>query len=149
MPTDIQTLESLDLFAELNSGELEQLAPLMHTARVSEGEVLIRKGDPAQTFFVVLSGNFMISFKEGRAITLHEKGEIMGWSTVVTPFQYRGTAIALTEGNVLTMSGQEILRLIQENSTLSEKIMKKINVVVEERMPFAAENRGELEGAVC
>jgi len=85
----------------------------------------------------------MLSFKEDRTITLHEKGDIMGWSTVVTPFQYRGTVTALTEGEVLTMSGQEILRLIQENSTLSEKIMKKINAVVEKRMPFVTGEQEE------
>jgi len=67
---------------------------------------------------------------------LHNKGNIIGWSTVVTPFQYRGTAIALTDGLVLSMPGQEFLRLIQSDSTLGDKIMRKINKIVSERMPY-------------
>jgi CRP-like cAMP-binding protein len=136
MSTDIQTLKSLDLFADLNFGELEKIASLMHMMKVTEGEVLTRRGEPARTFFIVLSGNFMLSFKKERSFTLHNKGNIIGWSTVVTPFQYRGTAIALTDGLVLSMPGQEFLRLIQSDSTLGDKIMRKINKIVSERMPY-------------
>ena len=136
MSTDIQTLKSLDFFTDLNFGELEKIASLMHMMKVTEGEVLTRKGESARTFFIVLSGNFMLSFKKERSFTLHNKGNIIGWSTVVTPFQYRGTAIALTVGLVLSMPGQEILRLIQSDSTLGDKIMRKINKIVSERMPY-------------
>lgn len=136
MSTDIQTLESLDLFADLNFDELEQIAPLMHLMKVTEGEVLTRKGEPARTFFIILSGNFMLSFNEERSFTLHNKGNIIGLSTVVTPFRYTGTAVALTDGLVLLMQGQEFLRLIQSNSALGDKIMRKINKIVSERMPY-------------
>ncbi|MCK4620083.1 MAG: cyclic nucleotide-binding domain-containing protein [Desulfobacterales bacterium] len=143
MSTDIQTLKSLDLFAELNFGELEQIAPLMHLMKVAEGEVLTRKGEPARTFFIILSGNFMLSFNEERSFTLHNKGNIIGLSTVVTPFRYTGTAVALTDGLVLLMQGQEFLRLIQSNSALGDKIMRKINKIVSERMPYMTGVWGE------
>jgi len=136
MSTDIQTLKSLDLFADLNFGELEQIAPLMHLMKVTEGEVLTRKGELARTFFIILSGNFMLSFKEERSFTLHNKGNIIGLSTVVSPFRYTGTAIALTDGLVLLMQGQEFLRLVQSNSAIGDKIMRKINKIVSERMPY-------------
>ncbi len=136
MSIDTHTLKSLDLFPDLNHAELEQIASLMHQIRVTEGEVLMRRDDPAHTFFIILSGNFMIYFKESRAFTLHKKGDIMGWSTVVTPFRYTGTAVALTDGAVLSMPGQEFFRLIQSNSVLGDKIMKIINKIIAERMPF-------------
>ena len=136
MSTDIQTLKSVDLFADLNFGELEQIVPLMHLMKVTEGEVLTRRGETARTFFIILSGNFMLSFKKERSFTLHNKGDIIGWSTVVTPFRYKGTATALTDGLVLFMPGQEFLDLIQSNSAIGDKIMRKINKIVSERMPY-------------
>jgi CRP-like cAMP-binding protein len=136
MSTDIQTLKSLDLFADLNFGELEQIAPLMHLMKVTEGEVLTRRGEPARIFFIILSGNFMLSFNEERSFTLHNKGNIIGLSTVVTPFRYTATAVALTDGLVLLMQGQEFLRLVQSNSALGDTIMRKINEIVSERMPY-------------
>ena len=136
MSTDIQTLNSLDFFADLNFDELEQVAPLMHLMKVTEGEVLTRRGEPARTFFIILSGNFMLSFKDERSFTLHNKGDIIGWSTVVTPFRYKGTATALTDGLALSMPGQEFLDLVQSNSAIGDKIMQKINKIVSERMPY-------------
>jgi len=78
----------------------------------------------------------MLSFKEERSFTLHNKGNIIGLSTVVTPFRYTATAVALTDGLVLLMQGQEFLRLVQSNSALGDKIMRKINKIVSERMPY-------------
>ncbi|OQY60169.1 MAG: hypothetical protein B6245_02870 [Desulfobacteraceae bacterium 4572_88] len=143
MPTEIQTLQELDIFKGLKHEELGQITSLMHPMRVTEGEVLMRRGNPASTFFVVLSGNFMVHFKNGQAITLHKKGDIMGWSAVITPFQYTGTAVALTDGEVLSMSGGDFMRLIQENAALSDKIMQKINIVVTERTPFISGTKPE------
>jgi CRP-like cAMP-binding protein len=136
MPTDAETIRSLDLFSELNDIELETVAALFHPMRVNEGETLIRRGETAHTFFIVLEGNFMISFKEGRAITLHQKGDVMGWSSVVTPFRYTGTAVALTDGGVLTMTGDEFSRLIQSDAALGDKIMNKLNPIIAERVPY-------------
>ena len=143
MSIDIQTLKSLDLFADLNFGELEQIAPLMHLMKVTEGEVLTRKGKPALTFFITLSGNFMLSFNEKRSFTVHNKGNIIGLSTVVTPFRYTGTAVALTDGLVLLMQGREFLSLIQSNSALGGKIMRKIHKIISERMPYVTGIWGE------
>ena len=136
MPVDIDTLRTLDIFNHLKSAELGQIASLMSPMKVSEEEILTRRKDPAHTFFIILSGNFMVSYEEGRALTLHEKGDIIGWSTVVTPFRYTGTTVALTDGEVLSMPGEQLLRLVQGNSDLGTNILKKINSVAAERMSF-------------
>jgi CRP-like cAMP-binding protein len=133
---DIQILKSIELFKDLDGGELGQLASILNPVRVTEGETLMRRGEPAQTFYVVLSGNYMVYFKGGQAFTLHKLGDVIGWSTVVTPFYYRATGIALTNGDLLSMSRLEFLRLVQKNAVLSGKIMKKINEVVEKRLYF-------------
>jgi CRP-like cAMP-binding protein len=97
----------------------------------------------AHAFFIIESGNFMITFDEDRAITLHSKGDIMGWSTVFTPFRYKGTISALTAGEVLGMPGGKFLDLIQGNPALGDKIMKKINLIASERMSFVKESESE------
>jgi CRP-like cAMP-binding protein len=136
MPTDIEILESLDLFKGLKTNALELITKLVHPLRITEGEVITRRNEPATTFYMVLSGNFMIYFAENQAITLHNRGDIMGWATLVSPFYYNATTIALTDGEVLTLDGQAFLRLIEENATIGEKIMKKIEMIIENRRPM-------------
>jgi len=133
MPTEIQTIESLDLFKDLENDELENLAEFMNPMKVSEGEILARRKDTAHTFFVTLSGNYMVSFEEGRAFTIHDKGNVIGMSTVITPFQFQSTTIALTEGEVLSIPGDKLLELIQGNSSLGDKIMHRLNDIAAQR----------------
>jgi CRP-like cAMP-binding protein len=137
MTIDPKTLASMDLFAELNPAELEQVQAIAHPMQVAEAEIITHIGAPARNFFVVLSGNFMIAFKDDLAITLHDKGKIMGWSTVFTPFRYKGTTVALTDSEVVSIPGDKFLSLIQSNAALGNKIMNKINVIASERMFFA------------
>lgn len=144
MPTDISTLESLGIFNELDSDELEELGSLFHSMRITEGEVLTRRGDPAHTFYIVLSGNYMIYFKGGKAFTLHDRGDMIGVATIITPFRYRGTTVALTDGEALTMAGDKFLELIQSNASLGDKLIQKLNAVIQQRAPMV--NEVEQEG---
>lgn len=136
MSTDTQQLESLHIFAQLTPEERRQILAITHTVKVVEAQVLAQKKRPARDFFINLSGNFMIAFDQGRAITLHQKGDLMGWSSVFTPFRYKGTIVALTDGEVLSIPGEDFLRLILGNAGLNDKLMKTINQIAAERMSF-------------
>jgi CRP-like cAMP-binding protein len=136
MPASPELLKSIEMFSTFTEEELEKIAPMVNLMKVMEGEILARRGYRARTFFIVITGNFMLSFENGKAITLHNKGDIMGWSTLVTPFTYKGTVIALTDGEVLTLPGQEFYLLLQSDSELSSKIMKEINSIIASRTPY-------------
>lgn len=136
MATDVQTLQSLELFKELNGDELEKIANLATPFRVQEGEVLTRRNDLAHTLYVVLSGNYMIYFRGGQAFTIHDRGEIIGMATLMTPFYYRGTTVALTEGEVLSIPGDKFQELVQSDSGLAETLMRKLSGLISHRLPF-------------
>ncbi len=134
---DVKLIGQLDLFKGLLPRELEKIVPLLHHMKINEGEEFITIGQPAKTLYIILSGNYMVYFKNGNAFTVHYRGDIVGWTTVVTPFRYSGTVVALTDGEVLTLSGQDFRQLLLENAELGEKIMKKIHAIMGERTPFS------------
>jgi CRP-like cAMP-binding protein len=136
MSASLELLKSIEMFSAFTQEELEKIAPLVQPMKVMEGEILAKRGRRAVTFFIVIKGDFMISFENGKAITLHNKGDIMGWSTLIAPFEYRGTVVALTNGEVLTLPGQEFYLLLQSESALSNKIMNEINLIVASRTPY-------------
>jgi CRP-like cAMP-binding protein len=136
MPASPELLKSIEMFSAFTQEELEKIAPLVQPMKVMEGEILAKRCYRARTFFIVIKGDFMISFENGKAITLHNKGDIMGWSTLIAPFEYRGTVVALTNGEVLTLPGQEFYLLLQSDSALSSKIMNEINSIIASRTPY-------------
>jgi len=133
MPVDATILQPLGFFKDLSQSEIEEFASFLSPMAVKEGDIIIRKGTSALTFFVILSGSFEVSFEKDRSITLDKRGEIMGWSTVVYPFHYTGTVKAMTDGDLLCISSRDFFQLIQTNNVLGEKIMKKINKLATER----------------
>ena len=150
MTVDVNLLATLDLFDGVEREDLELLGELLTPMRVKEGEVLTRRGDPAQNFHIILSGNYMIHFKDGKAFTLHERGGVIGMSTMLEPFDYRGTTVALTDGEVLTVPGDKFNELILGDARLGGTIMRALNDVIAHRMPFFNESvnlSGEEEGS--
>jgi len=133
MPVDLTTIQSLEFFKDLTYSELELFASSLNSRSVKKGDILLRKGTPAMTFFIILSGTFKVSLEKGRSYTLDKKGTVIGWSTVIAPFEYTGTAVAETDGDVLSISSLEFFQMIQSDNTLGTKIMQKIQKIASER----------------
>lgn len=138
MSIDAHILKPLDFFADFKQHELEECAAKLKSRTVEAGEVIIKQGTPALTFYIILSGTYEVNFEEGRSIVLEKTGEVMGWSTVVHPFHYIGTVKASVEGEVLEISSRDFFELIQGDNALGEKIMKKIDKIASERRALAA-----------
>lgn len=144
MSVDVQIIEPLTFFKDLTYDEQEEFAASLNMMTVKKGDVIIRKGTPALTFFIIVSGAYRVSSDlsdappsdsagQGPSITLDAQGDIMGWSTVVAPFHYQGTVEVLKDGELLYLSSRDFFQLIQNNNQLGEKIMKKINKVATQR----------------
>lgn len=126
MPVAIDTISQLDLFKDLNTAELTRIAAITQLLRVGEGETLTRRDDAANTFYIIISGMFMISYQKERALTLNRKGDFVGWSSVADPQRYTGATTALTAGEVLAIAGSDMLSLMDENPDLKDKVMARI-----------------------
>lgn len=138
MSIDAHILKPLDFFTDFNQHELEAFAAALKSRTVEAGEVIIERGTPALTFFIILSGTYEVNFEEDRSILLEKTGEVMGWSTVVHPFHYIGTVKTKKDGEVLEISSRTFFELIQGDNALGEKIMKKIDKIASERRALAA-----------
>jgi len=137
MSIDAHILKPLDFFSDFKQHELEACAAALKSRPVEAGEVIIERGTPALTFFIILSGTYEVAFETDRSIILERMGEVMGWSTVVHPFHYIGTVKAQKAGEVLEISSRAFFELIQGDNALGEKIMKKIDKIASERRTIA------------
>ncbi len=133
MPVDPQVLETLSFFKDLKLDELQEFASLLSPITVKKGDIVIKKGTHALKFFIVYKGKFEISAEHVSPVLIEERGGILGWSTVVAPFKYMGTVTALENGELLYISSQDFMTLIQGNNKLGEKVVKIINKTATER----------------
>jgi len=137
IPTE--ELRKYEVFADLDPTELKFLANMAETTHAREGEVLIRAGMPARTLYILQQGGLMVAFPDGRAITFHKPGRVVGWSALVSPTRYTASVTCLTDCTLIAFSGSELLRLVQRNVAVGTKIMRKISEVLSRRLPFLHE----------
>ncbi len=136
MLTEIQLLKSMELFDTLKPEELEKIADLLHPVKITKGQELITSGKTARDFFIILSGKYKIIFKNGNFITLENTGDFIGWATIIAVPRYIGTGVALTDGELLKLSGQDFLALLRSDADLGNKIMAKGSELVSKGKPF-------------
>jgi CRP-like cAMP-binding protein len=132
----IEELKRYEVFAELDSAELKVLSGMAETVQVREGDVLIQSGLPARTLYILQQGGLMVAFPDGRAITLHKPGRVVGWSALLSPSRSTASVTCLTDCQLIAFPGSELLRLVQRNVALGTKIMRKISGVLSRRLPF-------------
>ena len=84
----IEELKRYEIFSEMDLTELKLLSAMAEERNAREGEELIRAGSPARTLYILEKGGLMVVFPDGRAITLHKPGRVVGWSALVSPTHY-------------------------------------------------------------
>ena len=74
---DPKTLDGCEALTDLDERERALVGSLGTVARFDEGERIIRAGAEAESFFIVLRGQAVVS-KDGRRIAVSDAGSILG-----------------------------------------------------------------------
>ncbi len=130
---DTETVKSLDLFNELSPEDLDEIVPLMSVMPVLEGERLVRAGDAVTCFYISLSGSYMLHNPDGKALTVHDRGHVMGEAAVLGDPVHLSSVTALTEGSVLVVPWDALQSIMEHHLELEQKIAAEIKMVVEAR----------------
>lgn len=123
MFNEINILRTMPIFKNIEIGKLEKIFNLLHLVKVKKGDVLIKEDDIARNFYILLSGQYKITFKNGKHITLDKKGEFLGWATIIAAPKYLGTGVALTDGDAFKLTRQDFMDLLISDAEIGNQIM--------------------------
>ena len=106
----MQTIEQLiaqaKAFNGMSAEHLALIAGCAQNRTATDGEYLLREGDPADTFYVIRYGRVALEtyVPQRGALTIEtiDDGDLLGWSWLVPPFRVDFDARAM--GNVHTVS---------------------------------------------
>jgi MFS family permease len=116
---------------------IEAAAQRLVPVPVTAGQVVVRQGDPADRWYVIEAGRFVVDQEDAQGVTrrLRELGpdEVFGELGLMNRTPRTATVTAETDGNLLALSGPDFLELVNSTSSLST---------------FLAERYGHIGGAV-
>ncbi len=120
-------LADFSLFSKLSAEEIEKLAAHAKFCEFQSGAALLRQGDHAHGFFLILSGQVKVSRESpgGRESILHivQPGSVVGEAPVFHQGTWPTSAIALTPVMTIYIEGQKFLSMIDESPKMARLML--------------------------
>ena len=132
------------LFPTLTSSQIARIAHAGVVRPVARGEVLIEAGDHSVPFFVVTRGEIEIIQHGPRGdalVVVHGPGKFTGEANLILGRRSLMRAVASEPGEVIQLTREQLLDLVQTDAALSEILMLAF---IHRRMELAAQGIGDV-----
>jgi CRP-like cAMP-binding protein len=125
---DESDLQSIALFESLPHGARRVVAQHADRLRVAEGTELVRQGEFAYEFFVIVDGSAEV-VRDGERIAELGAGDFLGEMGIVGKVVRNATVVTTSEADVIVMTAQAFRSLAGQ----SPEVASRIEAAVEER----------------
>jgi len=105
----------VELLRALSPTTLEKLAARSVVSTVPGGEVIVHQGDPADRFYVIVSGDVEVSV-DGTPVKVNSAGECFGETGLMRRAPRNATVRSLTDVCVVAVDGQAFVDAVNGNS---------------------------------
>ena len=123
---NIQDLRKSPLFNGLSDQELQQLMDNAEPVSLRAGEILMKQGDPGDSAFVVVKGEFEVQKQTGQSIIkidVRNPGDVVGEMALLSRGQRTATVISKTDSETLCISQEVFENLLSASSSASLAVL--------------------------
>jgi CRP-like cAMP-binding protein len=138
----METLERIvaehPFFAGLDDGFTNLMVSCASNVRFKEGTYMLREGDPANTFYLIRKGRVAVEVlapqRKPIIVSTLGVGEILGWSWLLPPFQWKFSARAVDDIRAIALDGKCLRTKCEENHDLGYEVLKRFAQIMEQRL---------------
>ncbi|HZJ55029.1 MAG TPA: cyclic nucleotide-binding domain-containing protein [Myxococcaceae bacterium] len=115
----VDALRRVDFLAPLDDAEIERIAQGIVVRTERAGEVLFRRGDPGETFYIVLSGEVTLETEDGKALEHVNPGGFFGEIALLTGQPRSTQAIVRQDAQLAEIGRDEFQEVVMANPTVA------------------------------
>ncbi len=120
----------LPLFAGVPGSRLEASLNRMREVPVKAGEAIVRQGEPADRFYMIESGSFVVTIRdtpdaEPRVVRHLGPNDVFGELGLLNRSPRTATVTAEADGVLLALSGRDFLRLVGAGGELRSRLLSR------------------------
>lgn len=123
-------VENLPLFQGLDAALIEEIASAVRVVRVSKREVVYRKGDPCDGFYIVSYGRIRLSLFSTRGvekpIQIAGAGNSFGEATMLQELAHYTTGIAVEDSGLIYVPKDVVTELLQSDWRLAMRMLANL-----------------------
>lgn len=135
---------SVPLFSKIRESSALALAENSSFQRLNKGEILFFQSDPCESAYIVRSGSISIILQspDGREMIINEmrSGDMFGELGILTRKSRSTSAVAKTNSELLVISKQTFLAVMDEEPQLARRILE----ITASRLQMSSEREGAL-----
>lgn len=123
---NLQDIRKSPLFEGLSDDELQQLMDNAQPVSLRAGEVLMQQGDPGDTAYVVVSGEFEVHKQSGQSkikIDIRNPGDVLGEMALLSQAPRSATVTAVTDCETLAISKEIFDNLLSTSPSASRAVL--------------------------
>jgi CRP/FNR family transcriptional regulator len=125
MDEKVALLRAVPLFAELDDRSLQAIATLAREREAKAGEVLMREGEPGETFLVIVNGTVHVE-EAGRDVRSMMAGGFLGEIALLEHGARTATATCVTDCRLVSLGHFEFDRLLATFPDVRTKVLAAI-----------------------
>ena len=146
-----QMIAEHPFFHELAPQHVAVLAEAAMLKEFKAGEEIFREGDPANRFYIILSGEVELQSdrqdKESVSIQRIGAGDVLGWSWLFPPYYWHFSARAATDVQAIFFYGTWLRESCERDHDFGYVMLKRMSGIVVQRLQAARKRLAELASA--
>ena len=131
----LRRIARLPLFGGLSPARVEGALRGLQPLPVTAGDVVIRQGDPADRFYVIGSGSFVVTSDAGdgaRELRTLGVDDVFGERGILAHAPRSATVTAATDGLLFMMDGDAFLELVGARQAIADRLLALYDTPVAE-----------------
>ncbi|MBW7963366.1 cyclic nucleotide-gated ion channel [Bradyrhizobium sp. BR 10261] len=136
-------LARVPLFSHLSAAEIADIMRLLRARTVEQGEILVRRGDPASSMYFITAGEVEITLPN-QQVRLAD-GTFFGEIALLHKTKRSGTVTATRKTRLLVLDAQHFHALIERMPTLAAHVHNTAKARLEETGDLAATELAQAE----
>lgn len=128
------------LFHGLSDEVIQNILNIGERMVYEPGTVLFREEDDALTIYFIESGRVAVQIKEGgteKTVYTASKGDVLGWSTVVLPYQRSASAVVVERAKITAINTTKFQNYCDQNPAMCYRVAQNVNRAVIARLRLA------------
>jgi len=125
-------------FEGLDSEFTKLMVSCASNVRFKAGTYILKEGDPANTFYLIREGKVAVEVfapqRQPIIVATLSVGELLGWSWLLPPFQWRFHARAIDSVRAIALDGKCLRTKCEENHDLGYAVLKRFAQIMEHRL---------------
>ncbi len=121
----LEVLQGSDVFSSLGPEAIIRLLSMVQRLNIKPGQIVIRRGDIGQCFYIVMDGELEVLGKDNKTpVATLKKGDPFGEIALLTDVPRTASVIAKTDGSVLFLDAYNFKDFLSEFTNLGDRLEK-------------------------